>query len=87
MEEKEMITIKSADNTTSDVELVTYLVSDDGTNKYIVYTKGEKMGETADEVMYISKLVSEADGLKIIEISDDNEWLDVQRLLKKIANA
>ena len=87
MEEKEKVIIENSDGTKIEVELVTYLISDDRTNKYIVYTKGEKMGENDDEIIYISKLVSETDGLKITEIVDDNEWLDVQRLLKKIANA
>lgn len=87
MEEKEMITIQNSDNTTMSVELVTYLVSDDKRNKYVVYSKGEKTGVEDDEIIYISKLVQENDVLKISEIIDDNEWIDVQKLLKRIANA
>ncbi len=87
MEEKEMITIKNPDNSTTDVELITYLVSDDKQNKYIVYSKGEKTGVDDDEIIYISKLVLDNGALKISEIVDDNEWLNVQNLLKRIANA
>lgn len=87
MEEKEMITIKNPDNSTIDVELITYLMSDDKQNKYIVYSKGEKTGVQDDEIIYISKLVSDNGVLKISEIVDDNEWLNVQGLLKRIANA
>jgi hypothetical protein len=87
MEEKEMITIKNPDNSTTDVELITYLVSDDKQNKYIVYSKGEKTGVDDDEIIYISKLVLDNGTLKISEIVDDNEWLNVQNLLKRIANA
>lgn len=87
MREKEMITIKNLDNSTVDVELVTYLVSEDGQNKYVVYSKGEKTGVNDDEIIYISKLSIDNGILKISEIVDDNEWLDVQKLLKRIANA
>lgn len=87
MDEKEMITIKNNDGSTMDVELVTYLISDDRSKNYIVYSKGEKTGVEADEVIYISRVVKNGESLEIEEIVDDNEWADVQRLLKKIANA
>jgi len=87
MEEKEMITIQNPDNSTIDVELVTYLISEDKQNKYIVYSKGEKTGVNDDEIIYISKLTIDNGSLKISEIVDDNEWLNVQNLLKRIANA
>ncbi len=87
MENKEMVVIQNSDGTTTDVELVTYLVSDDKQKAYLVYSKGEKVGDGTDEIIYISKLISNGETLKIDEITDDNEWLDVQRLLKKIANA
>lgn len=87
MENKEMITIQNSDNTTMDVELVTYLISEDRLNKYIVYSKGEKTGVNDDEIIYVSKLTINNGSLQISEITDDNEWLNVQNLLKKVANA
>ncbi len=87
MEDKEIITIKRPDSSTIDVELVTYLISDDRQNKYIVYSKGEKVGTNGDEIIYISKLTQDNGILKTSEIVDDNEWLTVQGLLKRIANA
>lgn len=87
MEEKEMITIQNSDNTTMDVELVTYLVTEDKLSKYIVYSKGEKTGVNDDEIIYISKLIQDNGTLKISEITDDTEWMNVQSLLKRIANA
>ena len=87
MEEKEMVVIENSDGSKVEVELVTYLLSEDNVNKYIVYSKGEKSGSDNDEVIYISKVISEGDVLKLKEITDDNEWLVVQNLLKKIANA
>ena len=55
-------------------------------NQYIVYTKDEKQ-PNGDIVIYISKLIEEDGIKKIIEINDENEWKNVQSLLKEIANA
>ena len=87
MDNKEMVIIENNDGTRMEVELVTYLVSDDHLRTYIVYSKGETSGTEADEVIYISKVVKAGDFLQLEEIADDTEWADVQRLLKKIANA
>jgi uncharacterized protein YrzB (UPF0473 family) len=87
MEEKEMVTIQNADGSTIDVELITYLISDDRSKNYLVYSKGEKTGVEADEVIYISKVKKNGETLELEEIEDDNEWSEVQKLLKKIANA
>ena len=69
------------------VELVTYLISEDGLNTYVVYTKGEVQGTEGDQVIYISKVVSDSGTLVLQEITDETEWSNVQVLLKKIANA
>ena len=85
--EKEIIEIVNVDGSIENVELVTYLISDDKLRKYIVYTKGEVQGEQGDQIIYISKVISESNSLKLEEIIDDSEWSEVQVLLKKIANA
>lgn len=88
MDEKEMITIQNTDGSLSEVELVTYLVSDDHTKTYLVYSKGEKTDVGTDEVIYISGIVKdEGEALKLYEIIDDSEWAEVLKYLKKIANA
>ena len=66
---------------------MTYLISDDQINTYLVYSKGELSGADGDEVIYISKILQNGENLLLQEITDDNEWLSVQNLLKKIANA
>lgn len=86
MEEKEMVIVENSDGSTMEVELITYLISDDQVNTYLVYSKGEKNGVEEDEVIYIAKLIQDGETLKISGITDDNEWLEVQKLLKKIAN-
>lgn len=85
--EKEMIEIINVDNSVEKVEVVTYLVSEDKLHKYLVYTKGEVQGSEGDQIIYISKILSDNGTLKLEEIVDDSEWTSVQHLLKKIANA
>ena len=85
--EKKMVKIENSDGSSMDVELVTYLFSDDQQSNYIVYSKGEINSAEGDEVIYISKITNNGSNLLIEEIVDDNEWASVQTLLKRIANA
>ncbi len=85
MDEKEIIKIEDVNGQIIEVELVTYLVSQDKKNTYIVYTKGETE-ENGEQIIYVSKIVANKDKVKVAEIVDDNEWLNVQELLKAIAN-
>lgn len=84
--EKKMVVIENSDGSKLDVELITYLLSDDQQKKYIVYSKGEMSGSAGDEIIYISRFSENNNTFVIEEITDDNEWLSVQGLLKKIAN-
>lgn len=86
MSEKEIIEIVNPQGEREDVQLVTYLITEDKLKQYIVYTKGEVVGTEGDLVIYISRLFKDAEGFKIQEISDDVEWNEVQQLLKRIAN-
>ena len=85
--DKKMIVIETSDGETLEVEAITYLISEDNKNHYIVYSKGELSGTEGDEVIYISKIEKDSETLKIKEITDDTEWSNVQLLLKKIANS
>ena len=84
---KKIIAISNSDGSKNNVELVTYLISEDNTNIYLVYSKNEISGVEEDEIIYISKVVVDGGTLKLEEITDDKEWALVQNLLKKIANA
>ena len=84
MSEKEIIEIVNPQGEREDVQLVTYLITEDKLKQYIVYTKGEVVGTEGDFVIYISRLFKDAEGFKIQEISDDVEWNEVQQLLKRI---
>lgn len=87
MGDNEMIEIVDVNGSKMLVQLVTYLISEDRLRQYLVYSKGETQGNEGDQVIYISKLLRQDAGFYLDEIVDDAEWNDVQRLLKKIANA
>lgn len=86
MEENNNVVIQNSDNTTMEVEVLTYLFDENKINKYLVYSKGEIVEGSTDEIIYISKIINDEDIIKLTAI-DDNEWGNVQNLLKKIANA
>ncbi len=83
----EMIKLVDLNGNESEVELITYLISDDNMKNYVVYSKGETQGAEQDRIIYISKIFKEDNILKVSEIIDDEEWAQVQQLLKNIANA
>ena len=85
MEDRKVI-IQGNDGVKTEVELVTYLINDNNKKTYLVYSKGEKTGAEDDEIIYVSRIVREDNIIYIDEITDDNEWIEVQNLLKKIAN-
>lgn len=84
--DSEKVIIVNKDGKETEVEVVTYLNSKDNMNQYVVYTKGENQ-PNGDIVIYISKIKEEDDVTKLVEIVDDDEWKEVQKLLKEIANA
>ena len=83
---KEMVDVIDVDGLYSQVELVTYLNSVDNKRQYMVYNKNEVQGNDGDVIIYISKLTNVDGVLHLSEIEDDTEWVDVQHLLKEIAN-
>ena len=85
MEDRKVI-IQGNDGVKTEVELVTYLINDNNKKTYLVYSKGEKTGAEDDEIIYVSRIVREDNVIYIDEITDDNEWIEVQKLLKQIAN-
>ncbi|MBQ2640239.1 MAG: DUF1292 domain-containing protein [Bacilli bacterium] len=86
MDDKKMIEIINSEGIKNQVELVTFLNSEDDTRQYIVYTKGETQGVNKDIIIYISRIINDDGIIRIQEIEEDTEWVDVQHLLKKIAN-
>lgn len=87
MENREMAELVDIDGLSSEVEVVTYLNSEDNKRQYVVYTKEEIQEETGNQIIYIAKIIPDGNAFKLEEITDDLEWIDVQHLLKLIANA
>ena len=85
MDNKEMAELIDIDGLSSDVEIVTYLNSEDNKRQYVVYTKEEIQEQTGNQVIYIAKIIPEGNVFRLEEITDDLEWIDVQHLLKAIA--
>lgn len=84
--EGSIVEIQKADGSIENVTLVTYLISADSTRQYIVYSRNQVQGDANDHVIYISRINNDNGTLKLEEIIDNEEWTDVQHLLKKIAN-
>ena len=49
--------------------------------------KRGNQAQTGNQVIYIARIVKEEEQLTLVEITEDAEWVDVQHLLKQIANA
>ena len=85
MEKRDTIEIISLTGKKTEVNVVTYLMDEETKQSYIVYTKNEKNDNSY--IIYISKIFSNGKDYEIKEISSNDEWLKVQKLLKQIANA
>ncbi len=86
MDNLDKVIVVGQDGTEQEVEVVTFLNSKDNMNQYLVFSKGENQ-PNGDVIIYISKIREEDGSMKLDEIVDDNEWKEVQGLLKEIANA
>lgn len=87
MNKKEMAELIDIDGLSTEIEVVTYLNSEDDKRQYVVYTKGEIQEQTGNQVIYIARIVKDGEKLNLAEVTEDAEWIDVQHLLKQIANA
>ena len=80
------IAIKNSSGENMEAELITYLISEDNRTSYMVYSKGEKVGADDDEIFYITRIVDKGNIVEMYPIDNDDEWQNVQKLLKRIAN-
>ena len=87
MDNKEIAELIDIDGLSTEIEVVTYLNSEDDKRQYVVYTKGENLYANQEAIENIARIVKDGEILKLEEITEDTEWVDVQHLLKQIANA
>lgn len=83
--EKEMIKIMDADGMELEVEKVAILEDKEEIHKYLVYTKGETQ-KSGNKVLYIAKLLVGEKGYELDNITDDDEWMNVKKLMSEIVS-
>ena len=89
--ENTVVEIQKKDGTIENVNLVTYLISEDNLRQYIVYSKNEIQGQANDHVIYISKIISDNGTLKLDAkngkidpvIGRDEEIRNITRILSR----
>lgn len=83
--EREMIKIIDVDGVEAEVELISILEDKDENNKYLVYTKGETQ-KSGNRILYITKLVVGKKGYELENIVDDEEWINVKKIMSEIVS-
>lgn len=83
--EREMIKIIDVDGIEAEVELISILEDKDENNKYLVYTKGETQ-KSGNRILYITKLVVGKKGYELENIVDDEEWMNVKKIMSEIVS-
>lgn len=83
--EREMIKIIDVDGMEAEVELISILEDKDENNKYLVYTKGETQ-KSGNKILYITKLVVGKKGYELSNITEDEEWINVKKIMSEIVS-
>lgn len=83
--EREMIKIIDVDSVEQEVELISLLEDKDENNKYLVYTKGETQ-KSGNKILYIAKLIIGKKGYELENITEDEEWISVKRIMSEIVS-
>lgn len=83
--EREMIKIIDVDGVELEVELISILEDKDENNKYLVYTKGETQ-KSGNKILYITKLVVGKKGYELSNITEDEEWMNVKKIMSEIVS-
>ncbi len=83
--EEEMIRIIDVDGLELDVEKVAILENEEENTKYLVYAKGETQ-KSGNKILYISKLVVGEKGYELDNITDEEEWMNVKKIMSEIVS-
>ena len=78
---RETIRIVDASDTQLNVELISII--EDSDYKYLIYSKNEKQ-KTNNLVLYVSKLRIKEGTYYLENIDDEEEWVNVKRLMSRI---
>lgn len=85
--EEDKLVIKNADGTEEHVSILRIMDSEKEDYKYMIYSKNEGTDVEGERVIYVTKLFNSDGKQKIDAITDDEEWLKVQGMLKNIVNS
>ena len=83
--EEEIIRIIDVDGLELDVEKVAILENEEENTKYLVYAKGETQ-KSGNKILYISKLVVGEKGYELDNITDEEEWMNVKKIMSEIVS-
>ena len=78
------ISIKNADGTLEEVDLVNAFKITDINKRFIILSKGETVSEVMSKI-YVSEFIEEQPGVySLIGIKDDEVWTRVKQAMKQI---
>lgn len=83
--EEEMIRIIDVDGVEQQVEKVAILEDEEEKNKYLVYAKGETQ-KSGNKILYIAKLLVGDKGYELDNITDEEEWMNVKKIMSEIVS-
>ena len=81
--EEEIIRIIDVDGVEQQVEKVAILEDEEEKNKYLVYAKGETQ-KSGNKILYIAKLTVGEKGYELDNITDEDEWMNVKKIMSEI---
>ncbi len=83
MEEKRILTITKTDGSKEQVEEVISFEFNDTKKRYVVYTKNEK-DENGNVTIYVTRIVSDANGNRFLGVENDDEWNRIKAALRAL---
>ncbi len=83
--EEEIIRIIDVDGVEQQVEKVAILEDEEEKNKYLVYAKGETQ-KSGNKILYIAKLTVGEKGYELDNITDEDEWMNVKKIMSEIVS-
>lgn len=83
-ENKKTLRINRLDGTYEDVEEVLSFEFIDTKKRYVIYTKNEK-DQNGNVTIYVTEIVTDAHGSRLIGVSQDEEWARIKDVLRELA--
>ncbi len=85
MQGNEKLVVTMPNGESEQVEEVISFQFNDTKKRYVVYTKNE-VDETGNITIYVSEIMKDTLGTKLLGVSSDTEWNKIKEALRKLAN-